>query len=300
MKFDFSLLIPHKNSPDLLERLLKSVPPLNIQVIVVDDNSEPYNYKAVEELQSKFNFELRKNEGVYAGGARNTAMKYATGKWLIFADADDFFTSEFADRITYYKDTNFDIVFFNVTSIVSETGERAQRDSHTKYIAKQYKKTGDENYLRYCYTTPWGKMYKHGMIRKHGAKFEEVIAANDMMFAVKCGNAAERIAYDDHEVYCITVSRGSITTILNKEYFESKLNVTLRVNDFLREINKKKYRVSILYFLAKSYQFGLGYTLHVLHECLIHRTNFFIGARKILSYKKVLKGRQNPEHLIRK
>ena len=40
MKFDYSIIIPHNDIPDLLMRCLNSIPVSeDIQVIVVDDNS---------------------------------------------------------------------------------------------------------------------------------------------------------------------------------------------------------------------------------------------------------------------
>ena len=39
-KRNLSIIIPHYNTPDLLEKLIKSIPHINdIQIIVIDDNS---------------------------------------------------------------------------------------------------------------------------------------------------------------------------------------------------------------------------------------------------------------------
>lgn len=39
---NYSIIIPHKNIPDLLQRCLNSIPRrTDIQIIVVDDNSDP-------------------------------------------------------------------------------------------------------------------------------------------------------------------------------------------------------------------------------------------------------------------
>lgn len=39
-QFNYSFIIPHHNSPDLLNRYLKSIPQReDIEIIVVDDNS---------------------------------------------------------------------------------------------------------------------------------------------------------------------------------------------------------------------------------------------------------------------
>lgn len=42
MPYHFTLIIPHKNVPDLLQRCIKSLPERNdMQVVIVDDNSDP-------------------------------------------------------------------------------------------------------------------------------------------------------------------------------------------------------------------------------------------------------------------
>ena len=42
MSYNFTLIIPHKNIPTLLQRCIESVPKRNdMQVLIVDDNSDP-------------------------------------------------------------------------------------------------------------------------------------------------------------------------------------------------------------------------------------------------------------------
>lgn len=162
-----SIIIPHHNSSLLLKRLLKSIPiSLKAQIIVIDDYSNENEYKSVVKLLNEFNFELYQNEGKTAGGARNTGLKYAIGDWLIFADSDDFFTNNLTTLFNKYVKSSADIIFFNISSQISETGERAHRDIHIKSLITNYKKTKDERYLRCMYLTPWGKMYKRSFIEK--------------------------------------------------------------------------------------------------------------------------------------
>ena len=120
-----------------------------MQIIVVDDGSCDEEYKLVEEMRDEYSFELYKNEGIYAGGARNTALKYAKGEWIVFADADDYFTPLVADLFKKHKDSDADIVYFNITSAISDTGEKAYRDEHIKSIAQKYLDSNDEYYYDY-------------------------------------------------------------------------------------------------------------------------------------------------------
>ena len=59
-----SIVIPHFNKPDLLEKLLASIPQdkNDIQTIVVDDQSETLYLDAVEKLKDNYNFELYYND----------------------------------------------------------------------------------------------------------------------------------------------------------------------------------------------------------------------------------------------
>ena len=97
---NYTFIIPTRNIPLLLNRCLNSIPLRNdIQIIVVDDNSDP---KIVN--QDNFPFKNRKNVEVIfnkyskgAGYARNLGLQLAKGKWLLFPDADDFYVDGFID-----------------------------------------------------------------------------------------------------------------------------------------------------------------------------------------------------------
>lgn len=293
---NYTLIIPHRNSSILLERLLKSVGIHDgFQTIVVDDNSTPEEFVSLARLQRRFSFELYKNEGKYAGGARNTGTKYAKGKWLIYADADDYFADGLWHLLESLHGSEADVVFFNVSSVVSETGAKANRDHHIKWLFKKWADTKDENYFRCMYLVPWGKVYSRLFVEKHNIRFDETIAGNDMMFAVRCGVEAKRISVIDEVFYVCTVSAGSITTVVSRDRHEAKFQATLSTNDYLRDNGLSKYQVSVLFFIAKSFQFGNAYFLHIIKECIKHRSNLLIGTSKILHYRQVLEDRQNPQ-----
>lgn len=297
---DYSIIIPHKNSTTLLEKLIKSCLVVNnckIQIIVVDDNSKEEEKHALNVLKDKYSFQLFNNDGIGAGAARNTGMKYIKGKWTIFADADDFFCTDFKNICSKYINSDSDIIYFNVTSCYSDTLRQAYRDTHIKTLLKKFNLKKDEGYLRCCYTVPWGKMFNSNFLLKEDIKFEEILAGNDMVFSIISGIKAKKITADMTEIYCNTVSSGSITTTLSKDRFESRFQATLRANNILRKENYSKFQISILYFLFKSSQFGLKYFFHVCTDCIKNKSNPLIGLRKLLNYKNVIRDRQNPQFI---
>ena len=157
----FSIIIPHKEIPDLLMRCLKSIPVHeDIQVIVVDDNSadaDTYSDKYPELSRPYLEF-FRTTKGGGAGYARNVGLEHAKGKWILFADADDFFVDDMYDIICSYVDSDADVIYFKKKSVLSEdTSIEAERFSGTNKNIDKYLADGDEWPLRAKTYVPWGK-----------------------------------------------------------------------------------------------------------------------------------------------
>ena len=120
---NYTFIIPHKNIPDLLQRCLNSIPRSeDIQIIVVDDNSDPdkvdfEHFPGVGEPCVEVYFT---KEGKGAGYARNVVLKHAKGKWLLFADADDLFSYKLNSILNLYVDKDVDVIFFNYDSVYSD------------------------------------------------------------------------------------------------------------------------------------------------------------------------------------
>ena len=78
----FSIIIPHKEIPDLLMRCLRSIPVSeDIQVIVVDDNSADADtyLDTYPELSRPYLEFIRTKTGGGAGYARNVGLDHAKG-----------------------------------------------------------------------------------------------------------------------------------------------------------------------------------------------------------------------------
>ena len=120
-KLTYSFIIPYHNTPDLLQRLINSIPQReDIEIIVVDDNSDA-DKKANIKRQDVKTIYIDKNDTMGAGKARNVGMSAATGKWLLFADSDDFYKAGFINVLDEYRDSEIEILFFNVEYITELT-----------------------------------------------------------------------------------------------------------------------------------------------------------------------------------
>jgi len=247
----FSIIIPHKNTPDLLRRCLESIPRMNdIQIIIVDDNSDEniVDFKWLADLKDKYIKVYLTKEGKGAGYARNVGMRHAKGKWLLFMDADDFFVENAFECMFSYTNSCEEIVYFKSSSCYSDTGRPAKREVKYNKLIDDYLKNMQyaEDRLRYLWNTPWAKMLKKDFIERKDIIFDEVPIANDLIFSCLAGHHATSVKVVDKIVYMVTVSSGSLTNIRNFKLYKIKLIVFFRRNAFLRNVGKKHIQPSLL------------------------------------------------------
>ena len=210
----FSIIIPHKEIPDLLMRCLKSIPVSeDIQVIVVDDNStgaDTYLDKYPELSRPYLEF-VRTTKGGGAGYARNVGIDHAMGKWLLFADADDFFVDDMYGIICSYADSEADVIYFKNKAVLSDnTNIKTDRSSYVNKNIDQYLADVDEWPIRFKLPAPWGKMIKGSLVDKHNIRFDEIKYSNDAHFSLLVGYYAEKIVVADRVIYILTCRSNSL------------------------------------------------------------------------------------------
>lgn len=210
-EFNYSFIIPHKNCPDLLQRCVDSIPDReDIQIIVVDDNSDVDKKPSLKERKNLQVILLDAMQSKGAGRARNVGLDYAIGKWLVFADADDFFSENINSILNEYCDAQEDVLFFNTCSCLSDDiGQIINRSYDVLF--QNYKRTGDRRWFSICYPQPWGKIIRHQLVIDNGITFQETIANNDLLFAVKTGTLAKTIKVVDCLMYWYTFRVGSLS-----------------------------------------------------------------------------------------
>jgi len=181
-----------------------------VQIIVVDDNSDvkevngislqtlPERYPNIEFIWGK-NEDGRKG----AGYARNLGLERAKGKWLIFADADDFFMPCFNEVLDKYIDDENEIIYFYVTSADSDTLKPTTRHQYIIDCMKKVQQTNDWETM-YQVNVPWGRLIKRKTVKDNCIQFQETSYANDVLFGLKLTNTAKKKIISHNEIYCVT------------------------------------------------------------------------------------------------
>lgn len=225
-KYNFSFIIPHKNLPDLLERCINSIPKRDdVQIIIVDDNSDSsiVDFERLSFCKSKNIEIILDTSGKRQGHARNLGIEKAQGKWLIFADSDDFFFHSINKALDENVDNDADIVYFKATLLDSDTYLPCKNQNCIPNVSVDKFLNGDkfgEHFVRYRYPAPWGKFFKSSLVRKHNIRFAEIERLEDAQFSYQCGHYAKKIDVKDYSLYCYVRRENTVTTqISEKSYF---------------------------------------------------------------------------------
>jgi glycosyltransferase involved in cell wall biosynthesis len=249
----FSIIIAHYDIPDLLMRCLKSIPVSeDIQVIVVDDNSPDADtyLERYPELSRPYLEFIRASKNGGAGYARNIGLDHAKGKWLLFADADDFFVGNMYDIINTHVESDADVIYFQKWAVYSDDiNRKSPRSGYLDRIMDIYLKTGDEVPVRTRYNVPWGKMIKKSLVENHHIRFEEIKYSNDILFSVHVGCLAKKIEAIDTVLYVVTSHEGSATYEFCKKPDELRIRAgaAFRYDSFLFQHNMSQGREIVSY-----------------------------------------------------
>lgn len=235
---NYSIIIPHRNIPFLLKRCLKSIPSRNdTEVIVVDDASEDVYVNEIENIvRSRHDVRLLRHYECMGGGvARNTGLSHAVGRYIIFADADDFFNDCFASILEEYKETDFEQIYFKGNSVDTDTMSPANRADHLNGYVDDYLSGKDIHgeQLRYLFGEPWARMIKREMIEREHIRFEETLIHNDTAFGYLTGYYARSIHADERALYCVTVRQGSVSVTTSTDRILTRIEVFGRAEQFL-------------------------------------------------------------------
>ena len=147
MNSKISVIIPTYKRPGMLKRAIESVllqTYQNIEIIVVDDNSENTEYRLeTEKFMKQYKaypniIYLKHKKNKNGAAARNTGIKYSNSKYISFLDDDDEF------KVTKLEKQLCFLEKLSETSKIKACYVLSEKKSNGKIIEKTvYSKTGN-------------------------------------------------------------------------------------------------------------------------------------------------------------
>ena len=161
----------------------------DFEIICVDDGSTDNSLDILNTYASKdrrFHILHQENQG--AGVARNLGLSYATGKYVVFLDADDYFMPRLLE-LAYKK------AEATCSDIVLYAAKQYNQEKNVSFLAPWILKTKCLPWKK-CFSAdevadvlfqittpePWSKMFRLDFIRRENLHFQALKNANDVFF----------------------------------------------------------------------------------------------------------------------
>lgn len=218
-----SVIIPVYNSVTYFRQMLDSVVGQTLQeieIICVDDGSTDDSLSVLQEYASRDSrIQILQQANQYAGAARNHGLQSATGKYVIFWDADDFFELNALEMM--YEQAERDSAEIVVCGANRYNTQLDETVLTNVYLVKErlpekrpFSRQDIGKYIFYFATNvPWNKMYLRSFISEHELQFEARKKANDTYFVLMAFYYAKRITVVEANLINYRISYGeSITT----------------------------------------------------------------------------------------
>jgi len=289
-----TVIIPHKDIPELLRRCLTSVPQRgDVQVIVADDHSGCDTEAMLHEWGMDHVRFCRTPEPSGGGAARNLGLSLADGEWVTFMDADDFFTPLAGDIIDSLSSaaSDVDVVYCaacSVDSVNFTTSDRADwLNRHVAMYAENPEEA--EMRLRYTFGEPWCKIVRRSLITEHGIDFDRTRIHNDTKYSYLTGHYARKVQVDVRALCTITTRNGSVSRILTEENKLQRIEVFGREDKFFGD-NGIPHRYQIRFLWAQ------------MARSLFENRNTFSSGVKILRGMGIKRSRiikMTAKHVVR-
>lgn len=227
-----SIIVPIYNAEKYLSACLDSIiyqTYKNLEIILINDGSLDDSISICKQYIKKDNrIKLidDKNHGV--SHARNKGIKEATGKYILFIDADDIIKKKYIEILVkeINKDINLDMAVCSYEEVNLNNNKRKKYNiDNSKIILLTGILKKDYYLIKDFLNTPWGKLYKLNIIKKYDIMFpDKHKIAEDQIFNYQYYLYVRKYIFVNNDLYIyMHRNNNSLVLIKNKETFSSDI-----------------------------------------------------------------------------
>ncbi len=263
----FSFVIPVYNVEAYLDECINSILSQtyqNFEIVLVNDgssDSSPGICKRYAASDQRVKLIHQSNMG--PSEARNTGIRNAVGKYIIFLDSDDLWDGDTSlnDIFSRLNETNDDVLIFNFR-------KKFDNESSAPYFSRTEPMgtvgipdiIGADLWV----SSPWNKVTKRELFEKNDLFFVPKITSEDIDWSLRLAVCASTFSYLPNSVLLYRQREASITHTASLKKTKCLLQNIRRCINISQQTDKARSDVLYPYI---SYQFGtLMFSLAVLED----------------------------------
>lgn len=234
-----SIVVPIYNVEKYLHRNLTSLmnqTVSDIEVLCVNDGCTDNSADIIDEFVQKDSRFVRldkKNGGL--SDARNHGMKFASGKYIMFIDSDDFVSEKMVEVcLNRMEKDELDMVVFDYDQYfdVTNTSETITMPFEENRI---YSLDNCPELVAYCNNAAWNKMYKFDLFKDYGIEYPFGYRHQDLGTTFRLLTLCQRIGFIHQSLYFYLADRpNNISQMIDKKLYHIVDMCTINI-DFYKE-----------------------------------------------------------------
>lgn len=235
-----SIIIPVYNAEKHLHKTLPKIlsqSHSNLEIILVDDGSTDNSYQILSEFQqkdSRITLIQQRNQG--PGAARNTGLKNATGKYVLFHDADDYMYSSAISRLlTFIVKTRSQVVagisYVQIKKLISRHSPFQKWDINICFRTDENKAKEYSSSVSVC-----NKLFSRKFLLKNKLFFLEGIYFEDTEFWAR---TMYHIRKFSQSPYLITLYRYNPESFSRSIHLENMMKSLFQISEELNQFQQQ-------------------------------------------------------------
>ena len=275
-----SIVIPIYNAELFLHRLLVSITnqdtDFHYEIILIDDGSTDNSYNIVRSFLPKEKIYYHRQNNSGPGKARNTGLRIAKGEFILFADADDYFSDNAINTsISSIISTDFDFVSFGA-SFMGPNGKISSLISYSIAELENYDILKIYLNGRFIKTVVWNKIYRADFLRKYNIQFTNHFGGEDLLFTFKVCLYAKKISIIPDLLYFHTLDNlNSFTNKILPTHFSSTFDILNDELNLLKSTSKNYDLIEFQIYAIKAV-FHLCFQKAYISHSYVEYMNFII------------------------
>lgn len=231
-----TIIVPIYNAKDYIDICINSIVKeitKQMELILIDDGSTDSSEEIYDKYKDLKEVKIIKQENHGVSYTRNRGIKEATGKFIMFVDADDYLKKGWSKILLNNIEKDDEYIIFSK--------HLSQKKYEKEEILKACLGIGKDELNNSYIMSPFSKVFKTELIKNKNVKFaEDVINGEDMLFNFEIIIKAKKIKCINDSIYIYRKNMQSATNRFSKKIIESEIAFHNKLHEIVvKDLNSK-------------------------------------------------------------